>query len=188
MALEAALEKLCSDLRYFRDALGGLETTATQDRPETEGGMVVDEVSDGITELESLCKECLDGAEAALRAVAQPFDANRLRRSLAGSQLRFLSASHLLFSNLLAFEKISALVGFGRTHGREWAAWAHVVRQGLERCREFGAELANSYFACWEEIAERLVAGPIALHTTNIGQQISADALHDKRQVEAGIT
>ena len=188
MALEAALEKLCSDLRHFRDALTGLDTTVTQDKPETGAVMLVDEVSDAITDMESACRECLDGAETALRSVAQPFDANRLRRSLAGSQLRFHTISSLLVSDLLTYQKVSALVGFGRNHGHEWASWVFAVRQGLEKCRTAASELAGSYLACWEEIAERLVSGPIALHTTNIGQQISPAAIEREGTLEAGIT
>src|SRR5262249_53677949 len=142
MALEAALENLCSELRHFRDLLASLDTTVRQDRPDASEAMVIDEVSDGITELESLCKESLDAAEEALRA-SGPFDPDRLRRSLAGSQLRFHAITHILVSDLLTFETLGALVGFGRSHGRRWAAWVHVVRQSLERCREYSAALAT---------------------------------------------
>jgi hypothetical protein len=188
MALEAALEKLCSDLRRFRDTLTGLETTVTQDKPDSGEVVLVGEVSDAVTDMESACRECLDAAETALSTITQPFDANRLRRSLGGSQLRFHSISHLLVSNLLTYEKISALVEFGAEHGYEWEAWVQAVRVGLEECRTAIAELAGSYLACWEEIAERLFAGPISLHTTNIGQNISASALDAKGPLEAGIT
>ena len=188
MALEAALENLCSELRKLRDAITGVERTVTQDRPQSDAVILVDEVSDDVTEMESSCRECLDAAEAALCAVDQPFDATRLRRSLAGSQLRFHAIADLLVSHLLTYEKVSALVGFGRKHGHEWAAWVHALCLGLEKCRAALAGLVGAYLACWEEIAERLFAGPISLHTTNIGQQISAGALDAKATVDAGIT
>ncbi|HVO56791.1 MAG TPA: hypothetical protein VMT51_03755 [Dongiaceae bacterium] len=187
MALEAALENLCSDLRKLRDAIAGVERTVTQDRPEMEAVILVDEVSDDVTELESFCRECLDAAEAALRSVDPAFDAARLRRSLASAELRFHAIAHLLVSDLLTYEKVGALVGFGRKYGHEWAAWVHAVRLGLEKCRAALHGIWGAFLACWEEIAERLLTGPIALHTTNIGQQISSRALDD-RTLETGMT
>jgi len=188
MALDAALEQLCSELRRFRDILAGLETTVTEDRPETGAVILVDEVSNAITDLDSQSRECLDAAEAALCAVDQPFDPHRLRRSLAGSQLSFHLMARLLVSDLLTYEKIGALVGFGSERGHGWDSWVRAVRLGLEECRAATTGLADAYLACWREIAERLFSGPIALHTTNIGQNISAGALDGKGPVEAGIT
>lgn len=188
MALEAALEKLCSDLGHFLDTLTGLDTTVTEDQPESGEVVLVGKVSDAITEIESQCRECIDAAESALSAVNHPFDANRLRRSLSGSQVQFQSIAHLLVFDLLTYETISALVGFGAEHGHGWQAWVRAVRVGLEECRSGIRELDRSYLACWEEIAERLFTGPISLHTTNIGQQISAGALDAKGREEAGMT
>ena len=188
MALEAALEKLCGDLRKLRDAIAGLERTVTQDRPATQAVILVDEVNDDVTDMDGASRECLDAAETALRSVAPTFDAARLRRSLASAELRFHAISDLLLSDLLTYEKVGALVGFGRKHGHEWTAWVHAVRLGLEKCRATLGGIARAFLAAWEEIAERLLTGPIALHTTNIGQQISARALDGGAAVDTGAT
>jgi hypothetical protein len=188
MALEAALEKLCEDLRHLRDRVTELETTVVQDRPSSGEVILVDEVSDAITDMESASRECLDAAETALCALREPFDPNRLRRSLAGSQLRFHSISAGFLSDLLTYEKIGALVGFGREHGREWEAWVRAVRVGFEALRQTLSGIDASYLACWEEIADRLFTAPVSIHTTNIGQNIGTGALDSKGPVEAGIT
>jgi hypothetical protein len=188
MALEAALEKLCEDLRHLRDRVTELETTVVQDRPSSGEVILVDEVSDAVTEIDSACRECLDGADMALCALREPFDPSRLRRALAGSQLRFHSISDAFISGVFAFEKITALVGFGREHGHEWEAWVRAFLMGSEDLRQAIAGLAGDYLACWEEIAERLFTAPVSIHTTNIGQNIGAGALDGKGPVEAGVT
>ena len=188
MALEAALEDLCKELRQFRDVLSGLEATVVQDRPTSGEVILVDEVSDDVTEIDSLAKESLDAAEEALRSVAEPADAHRLRRALAGSQLRFLRISHTLVSRLLAYEQIRALVGFGRKRGPEWMAWVRAVQAGVDNCGAALGRIDASFLQCWQDIAERGVSGPISLNTTNIGQQITSDALNLKETANTGIT
>lgn len=186
MSLETSLNKLCNDLRQFREILQGVEMTVTQDRPETETVVLVHEVSDDVTEIDSLCQESLEYAEAALHAAAH--DANRVRQSLDRSQHQYLAFSRIMASRLLSYEKVAALVRFGHDHGRGWMAWVTSLRRGLELCRPGADALGDTYLQCWVEMAERTTFGPVSLHTTNIGQQITAEALEVSRSPHDGAT
>ena len=174
MTLEAALLKLRTGLREFRDVLQGLELTVTHDRPEGDSVILVDQVGDTITEVDSLLREVLDAAEDALSAADRSLDAYGLRRSLAVAHERFLQLSRLVSSDLLGFEKISALVGFGRERGRGWMAWVATLRKGLESSSSCVDGCAEQFLRCWEELAERVNLRGISLHAANIGQQISS--------------
>ena len=186
MILEAAFDKLCSDLRKLRGILHDCNVNV-EDKPESESVRLVDDVSDEITELFGLSEESLSAAENARRTAGPQFDPNQMRRSLASSQKQFHNLSRNLCSNLLSYERISQLVQFGREH-RIWRGWVDSVRQGLETCRPGVEAVEEAYFQCWQEIAERVTTSPVSLHTTNIGQQISAAALESAEAVREGIT
>lgn len=186
MVLEATFDMLCSDLRKLRGILHDFNVNV-EDKPGTESVRLVDDVSDEVTELLGLSEESLSAAEEARRAAGPAFDPNQMRRSLAGSQKQFHGLSRNLFSNLLSYERISELIQFGREH-RDWRGWVDSVRQGLETCRP-GVEAAEeAYFQCWQEIAERVTPSPVSLHTTNIGQQITAAAVESAETAREGVT
>lgn len=187
MALEAAFENLYRDLRIFRDILQGLRMTVTEDRPERDAVVLVDEVSDAVTELVGLAEESLDAAEEARKAGGPSFDPNHMRRSLARSQKQFHHLVQILVFDLLSYDRIGALVQFGRERGPAWMAWVNSVRQGLDRCRPALEAVGEAYFQCWQEIAERVTTAPVSLHTTNIGQHITTEALESREERE-GIT
>ncbi len=188
MALELALSNLCTSLKTLHGVLDGLHFTVTEDVPKTGSVVLVDQVSEEVTELLGLSEECLDAAIESQRAAGQPYDPNQMRRSLVVSQKQFHHLSQILFSRLLAYEPIASLVQFGRKRGREWMAWVDTLRHGLDKCRPVLEGAEEAYFQCWQEIGERLVAGPVSLHTTNIGQQITADALESRDAARQGVT
>lgn len=188
MALESALSNLCESLKALHGLLDGLDFTVTEDVPKRGSVVLVDQVSEGISELLALTEECLDAAGESQRAAGQPYDPNQMRRSLVVSQKQFHRLSQILFSRLLAYEQISALVQFGRKRGREWMAWVDTLRQGLDKCRPAREGVEDAYFQCWQEIGERLIAGPVSVHTTNIGQQITSDALESRDAARQGVT
>ena len=188
MALELALSNLCTSLKTLHGVLDGLRFTVTEDVPKTGSVVLVDQVSEEVTELLGLSEECLDAAIESQRAAGQPYDPNQMRRSLVVSQKQFHHLSQILFSRLLAYEPIASLVQFGRKRGREWMAWVDTLRHGLDKCRPVLEGAEEAYFQCWQEIGERLVAGPVSLHTTNIGQQITADALESRDAARQGVT
>jgi hypothetical protein len=188
VALELALSNLCTSLKTLHGVLDGLRFTVTEDVPKTGSVVLVDQVSEEVTELLGLSEECLDAAIESQRAAGQPYDPNQMRRSLVVSQKQFHHLSQILFSRLLAYEPIASLVQFGRKRGREWMAWVDTLRHGLDKCRPVLEGAEEAYFQCWQEIGERLVAGPVSLHTTNIGQQITADALESRDAARQGVT
>jgi hypothetical protein len=188
VALESALSNLCESLKALHGVLDGIRLTVSEDVPNRGSVVLVDQVSEEISELLGLTEECLDAAGEAQKAAGLPYDPNRLRRSLVVSQKQFHRLPQILFSKLLAYEPISALVQFGRKRGREWMAWVNILRQGLDKCRPALEVVEDAYFQCWQEIGERLIAGPVSVHTTNIGQQITTDALESRDAARQGIT
>jgi len=188
VALEAALSNLCNSLRALYGVLDGLRLTVTEDVPRSGSVVLVDQVSEEVTELLGLSKECIDAAEESERAAGQPYNPNQLRRFLAVSQKQFHRLAKILMSSLLSYEQVSVLVEFGRSRGREWMAWVNSVREGLEKCRPVLQGAEDAYFQCWQEIAERIIAGPVSVHTTNIGQQITREALESRETEPEGVT
>jgi hypothetical protein len=188
VALESALSNLCASLQALHGLLDSLRLTVTEDVPKKGSVVLVDQVSEEVTELLGLTEECLEAARESQRAAGQPHDLNQLRRSLVVSQKQFHRLSQILFSRLLAYELISALVQFGRKRGGEWMAWVDILRQGLDKCRPALEGVDEAYFQCWQDIGERLVAGPVSVHATNIGQQITGDALESQDGARQGIT
>jgi hypothetical protein len=183
VALEAALNMLVTDLEKLNGILGELDINAG-DFGEPEAGHLATEVCESITELFGRSKGALSLAGEARDAGGEPFDPNKLRRSLAESQKNFQILSRNLFSNLLSFERIGDLVGFAREH-KPWNGWVNSVRVGLERCRLAVEAVDDGYFACWQEMAERVASSPVAVHTTNIGQQITTEALTSREAAQA---
>jgi hypothetical protein len=187
VALEAAFDKLCSDLRKLREMLHDVDVNVG-DRPETEGVLLVDDMSDAVTELVGLSEECLSTAEEARQAAGPSLDPNQMRRCLAESQKQFHKLSRNLWSNLLSYDRVRALVQFGSKHRPEWRGWVDSVRQGLDRSQPAVEAVEEAYFQCWQEIAERVTASPVSLNTTNVGQYVTTAALETAEALREGIT
>jgi hypothetical protein len=186
VALEAVLDTLVNDLGALCGILHDLDVNAG-DVGDAEGAHLADDVSESLTELCGLGQASLSSAMEARHAASQRFDPVQLRRSLAESQKQFQSMARNLFSNLLSYERISQLVQFGHER-RPWRGWVKSVRHGLEKCRPAVETAEDAYFQCWQEIAERLGAGPVSLNTTNIGQQITTEALASRAAAHEGVT
>jgi hypothetical protein len=185
VALETALSNLCSSLRALYRVLDELRYTVTEDVPESGSVILVDQAGEAVTELLGLSKECMDAGEGAEKAGSQPYDPNKLRRLLTVSQTQFHHLAHIYTASLLSYEQVNALVQFGRRRGPEWAAWVTSVREGVEKCLPALEAAEDAYFQCWREMAERIIAGQVSVHTTNIGQQITREAL-ESREIETG--
>ena len=188
MALEAALEKLCNDLQRLQDRLVELEDTFEKFMPEEGGAHLVDDLSDRVTDLRSFFLEALGSAGTARTAEKDVYEQNRMRRALVSSQQGFLGLQKLFYGELLTYEATTELIDFARRAGGDWPGWVQSVFIGLDACRPWLEACTEAYCAAWQEIAERAMTGPVSMHTTNIGQQITASALDAKGAVEAGIT
>ena len=188
MALETALANLCESLKALHGMLDNLRVMVTEDAPQRGRVALVGQVGEEVSELLGLTEGCLNDALESQRAAAQPYDPNQMRRSLVASQKQFHCLPQILFSRLLNYEQISSLVQFGLQHGPEWMAWVDLLREGLDNCRLAIEGVDDAYFQCWQEIGERLIAGPVSVHTTNIGQQITADALESLDAARQGVT
>jgi hypothetical protein len=173
MALEVALEQLCSNLRRFQDELSGLEYTFEHDTPEEGGVRLVSDLNDRVTDLRGFLIEAMSSAEEALEAEQSAQEPNQMRRALVYSQQHFLRLQKLFYGDLLTYESAKELLDFGRRAGGRWPGWVHSVLLGLDVCRPWLEASAESYCQAWQEIAERATTGPVSVHATNIGQQIT---------------
>lgn len=188
MALEAALSNLCRTLRALRGSLYELMYTVTEDAPKRGRVILVDQLGEQVAELHGLSIECLEAAEGAERAAGQPSDLNQMRRFLVRSQTQFQQLSQTLVWQLFSYEQVVELMELGHRRKGEWSGWVQGIRSGLEKCRLPFQEAEATYTQCWQEIAERLVTGPISLQTTNIGQQITSEALESRSAESSGVT
>ena len=187
MALESALSNLSTCLRGLHEVLDVLRLTVMEDVPKSGSVVLVDRVSEEIMELLGLIEESLDAAKKSQQAASQPYDPNLIRLSLVISQKRFQQLSHILSSRLLTYEPMSALLRFGRSRGPEWVGWVESLRQGLDKCHPAIESVDEAFFQCWQEIAERVAAGSVSVHATNIGQQITSGALKSQDAAQQGI-
>jgi hypothetical protein len=188
MALEATLSNLCEALRSLRGSLDELVYTVTEDSPKTGSVILVDLIGEEVTELLGLTNESLEAAEAARRAASQPYDPNQMRRFLGVSQTQFQRLSQILIWRLFSYHQVSALIQLGHRRKGEWDGWVKSVRAGFEKCRPTFQDADVLYSQCWQEIAERIVAGPVSVHTTNIGQKITTEALESRSAERLGVT
>ena len=174
MALEATFRELHSQLKKLQDNLLALRLTVAEDKPLRGEAALVDQFEDSITDVMGLFDECLNASRRAQKAVVNPVDLGSARRDLTTCQELFHRAERQFSDELISYEKLRDLASVREKRGREWASWASSVKHGLEQCRQPIDAVSKALIACWQEIAERVGTTNISVHTTNIGQQITA--------------
>jgi len=174
LALEATFEDLAVQLRQLQEAVKGLQLTAVEDLPENEIVMLAQQLGDAAQELAGRLQGACSHAERARQSAGQTLDLNGLRRSLALSQQEFSELCGTFHDDFVSFERVSALLHLSQTCGVEWGRWVESIRRGIEVCGSAIAVVNESYFRCWQEIAERVGANSVSVQTTSVGQQIAA--------------
>ena len=188
MALEKTFQELSDRVRRLRDSLLALQITIHEDLPPQGGVALVDQFGDAVDDCLGWLEESLAAAVEAHRAVEPPLDMDRARRSLVSSQEQFHRVEQRFATDLVSYEKLKDLTGFGRSRRGEWPGWVKSVRKGIEECRQPMEEINKALLACWQEIAERAGMTSVSVQATNIGQQITAADLMGKDLVRGGIT
>jgi hypothetical protein len=133
MGLEAAFQLLSQQLRLLKEAVDELQLNLTGDYyPETRSGksdsdsrreqppVLVQQLSDKVSELEGAVEEARHAASSAERAVRHP-------RNLEDAQVELIVAQRCLnrllktfLFEVVAYDTIQILVGMGRRQGGKW--------------------------------------------------------------------
>lgn len=174
MTVLACFEKLGSDLRRFEDALTGVHVTLTVDKPPDREVALVDQLGDALGDVLGSLTEASAAARDAQLGVDYPLDLHRARRSLGQAQRAFHRSLVAFSTEVVAPHRLAEVTALGDEFGGEWPAWASTVRAALDRSLDLPLEVSGSLGCCWEELAERSAMTTVSVHTTNIGQQLSA--------------
>src|SRR5262249_7794404 len=150
-----------------------------EDKPTRDDVVVASRLSDDLLAVRGLLEEVLAAADDACRAVAYPLDGDRARRSLTACQRQFQHFAHTFSFDLAGWDRLDDLTSVGRERGRGWLDWVTVVKQGLEQSRMLSAEVGNTLFLCWQELADRIATTSVSIRNTSIGQQVSAAEVED---------
>jgi hypothetical protein len=177
VAIEAAFQHLVGKFDSMHEALASLRLTAVEDRPLRDEVLLVERLANAVDDLIGWLDEALAAACDGQKAVRHPLDGYRVREALALANDRFIQLEYKFFSAGVSYEEINELTRFGQRRGREWLGWTRSVIQALDQCRAPILELDEALLHCWRELAERLGTSSISVQTTNIGQQISTEAL-----------
>jgi hypothetical protein len=180
VALEKMFQELTDCLRRLRDNLLALQLTIREDLPPQGAVALVDQFGDAVDDSLGWLEESLAAAVEAHQAVEHPLDIHQARRALANCQELFHRVAQRFVSDLVSYEKLKDLTGFGRSRRGEWLSWVRSVKDGLEECRQPIDEVSRALLACWQEIAERAGMTSVSVQATNIGQQITTPEFTSK--------
>lgn len=180
MAFEATFNELVAAWHRLHEVIEALRVTTVEDKPLTDGVLLIDRCGDATEDLLGWATEGLAAAAEAQQAISDAVDLNRARRTLASSQKRF-SQLNDKFSEFTSYEHLSELTRLGRKRRGEWLAWVRSVMDANAQCWAPMRDVRDALARTWQEMAEHLGTTSVSLQTTNIGQQIST-AAPEKRQ------
>jgi hypothetical protein len=188
MALEKTFGELPHTIRKLRDGLLALQLTVREDLPLHGSVVLVDQFGDAVDDSLGWLEDALTAATEVQQCAKHPVDMDRGRRALSNCQEQFHRMEQRFHSDLISYEKLKDLTGFGRSRRGEWLGWVKSVRKGLDECRQPMDEVTKALLACWQEIAEHAGMTSVSVQATNIGQQIAAPELMSKTLASEGIT
>lgn len=188
MALEKTFGELPNTIRRLRDSLLALQLTVREDLPLHGSVVLVDQFGDAVDDSLGWLEDSLAAAVEVQQCAKHPVDIDRARRALVICQDQFHRMEQRFHSDLISYEKLKDLTGFGRSRRGEWIGWVKSVRKGLEECRTPMDDVSKALLACWQEIAEHAGMTSVSVQATNIGQQIAAPELISRNLASEGIT
>src|SRR5262249_54088120 len=112
----------------------------------------------------------------ASKAAGHPFDAPRTIAALSEANSHFVILQQTFHSGIASYPQLADLMKLGSSRGREWRAWSNSISQALDQTAHTIGEVHRALLETWREFAERLSVSAVTVQTTNIGQQISANA------------
>jgi len=170
MALRKVLELLAVTLDGMTGAVRELKVhVADQSGADA---VLVERLDDGVQDLLALLAEARIAVGRALMPGERTAAVAVAATELATAHDRVLEATRKL-NVLLAHETVVDLLELGTSRGGGWLPWAEAVHDALDRCRGPLDDVHRSLLECWQEVAERGVAGSVSVQATNIGQQVT---------------
>jgi hypothetical protein len=169
MTLEAAFQNLGVQCRALCDALLELRLTVVEDKPLAGDVVLVDEFGDAADELLGWLDEAMKATVEGQQAVGYRVEVDRAIRALTTCQERFNHLRRQFSSDLVSYERITELMSVGHERQGEWLAWAHSVKEGLDRCQQPFYDVEHALFLCWQEIAERVGIASMSVPTLPMG-------------------
>ncbi len=188
MALEKTFREFSMQLRRLRDRLQELRVTVVEDKPSKNDAVIVDRFEYAVEDLLGSVEEMVAKARQAQQAAGYPVDMEQARQALTQCQEQFHRLEQNFSGNLVSYERMKDLTGFGSERRGEWPSWVTSVKQGIEQCRQPMEDARKGMAECWQEIAEKMGTTSISVRTTTVGQKIMAGTAEDKLRQKAGIS
>lgn len=176
MALEKIFREFSTQLRKLRDRLQELRVTVVEDKPSKNDAVIVDRFEYAVEDLLGGVEEMLARAKEAQQAAGYPLDMEQARQSLAQCQEQFHRLEQSFSGNLISYERMKDLTGFGSERRGEWPSWVTSVQQGIEQCRQPMEDARKGLAECWQEITEKMGMTSISVRTSTVGQKIVTGA------------
>jgi DNA-binding ferritin-like protein len=177
MALEATFRELTTGFHRLHDVVNALHVTM-EDKPE-DSAAVADDLADKTLELLGSVHDARRAAVKARQSLRHPPDMDQARRLLTACQERFHRIEQKFSVNLVSYEKLKELARVG-SRNKEWSAWAHGAKQGIEQVRAPLDEISTTLAKCWHELVEH--GGKTSISVTTTGQRIvTRDPLVNER-------
>lgn len=179
MSLRTEFQWLCAQLESLDETLSRLRT-AIDDHPQSGAAPhLLDSFGDAVEDTRGWLEEALAlaapaGASQEQGRGSNGFDANRARQALVFCQEQFNRIMSRFTFDLVSYDRVAQLMRLGRERRGEWQTWAGLVKQELEGCQQQLYDTNQALFRCWLEIAERVGMTSVSVHTTTIGQQVTA--------------
>ncbi len=174
MTLEATFQNLCSGIAEWSQYVQDLRVTIVEDKPLGGDRALIDQLGDATYDVRGHLEEALEFADEARRAVEMnSINSDLARRRLASCNERINNAMKN-YLDLISYERVGELVEMGAEFGREGQAWVGSVKSALDQCRQMMHKVNQLILQSWLELTDRMAISPVAVHATNIGQQINA--------------
>jgi hypothetical protein len=155
MSAEAAFEDMCARLYQLGVLVRQVRTTTMEDRPMPEQHVMVDHVADTADALAGWLAHALDAALDAQQALVPPESRHTAVRALVTCQNNVSRALETFVGQLVAYDKVAAVLQMGYERDRGWRVWAHTVVQAINDCQQPLLELNNAVFRCCLELTLR---------------------------------
>jgi hypothetical protein len=170
VALRRTFIELSLKLDEFFRSLDSLSHAALDVKEERALGLA-NLVADGCDVVQGFLADAQASLAGALRALGPPLDLENARLAVVAAKDNYLEAVERLDD--LREERLEQVEGEGAELGPKGPVWAATVRAAFEQGRSHAWEVVPAFFACFEEISERAVAGSVSVQTTSIGQQVN---------------
>lgn len=168
MNSEAAFTELDARLAQIEQTLDDALWALVQARSTEWSHAVIDHYETTLDDMAGAIKQARDASRQLAGGPIDQLDPARTRHALASCQECFNQAWLRYYSDLVVYERKSALYQL-RRRGREWASWVKGVDDALAQCPQPLYEGSRALLGCWLELSARGSAISVACSATSFG-------------------